>query len=82
MRRELRRSRRRLAARELLGEPRVHLLALAREQRRVDRLGEQRVAEAKAPRRVVPEQDAVSTALRSESRTSPSGSRAAARSSG
>ena len=58
VRRELRR-RRGPAARELVGEPRVQLLALAGEDRRVDRLGQERVAEAEAARRLVGDEDAV-----------------------
>ena len=58
VRRELGRGRRRLAARELVGEPRVQLLALAGQQRGVDRLGEERVAEAKAPS-LIGDEDAV-----------------------
>jgi hypothetical protein len=56
--RELRRCRGR-AARELLGEPRVQLLALAGQQRRVDRLRQQRMAEAEAAARLVGHEDAV-----------------------
>jgi hypothetical protein len=52
VRRQFRR-RRAAAARELLGEPRVQLLALARQQRGVDRLGQQRVAEAEAAGRLL-----------------------------
>jgi hypothetical protein len=59
MRRELRRCGARLAALKLVGEPRVRLLALAGQQRRVDRLGEQRVAEAEAARRLVGDEHAV-----------------------
>ena len=58
VRRELRR-RRSSAARELVGEPRVQLLALAGQDRRVDRLREQRVAEAEAAGRLVGDEDAV-----------------------
>ena len=58
VRRELRR-RRGAAARELVGEPRVQLLALAGQDRRVDRLGQQRVAEAEAAGRLVGDEDAV-----------------------
>ena len=58
VRRELRRGGR-PAARELLGEPPVHLLALARQDRRVDRLGQERVAEAEAAGRPVGDEDAV-----------------------
>ena len=59
MRCELRRRGRRFAARELDGELRVQLLALARKQRFVDRLGEQRVAEAKAARRPIGDEHAM-----------------------
>ena len=58
VRRELRR-RRRSAARELFGQPRVQLLALAGQDRRVDRLRQQRVAEAEAARRRLGDEDAV-----------------------
>jgi hypothetical protein len=47
------------AARELLGEPPVQLFALAGQQRRVDRLGQQRVPEAEAAGRLHGDQDAV-----------------------
>ena len=59
MRCELRRRGRRFAARELGGEPRVQLLALAGKQRFVDRLGQQRVAEAKAARRLIGDEHAM-----------------------
>ena len=59
MRCELRRRRRRFAALELGGEPRVQLLALAGQQRFVDRLGQQRVAEAKAACRLIGDEHAV-----------------------
>ena len=59
MGRELRRSRRRFAAREPPGEPRVRLFALTGKQRRVDRLGEQRVAETEAAGRLVGDEDTV-----------------------
>jgi hypothetical protein len=49
VRRQLRRHRG-AAARELLSQPPVQLLALAGQQRRVDRLGQQRVAETEAAR--------------------------------
>jgi hypothetical protein len=55
--RELRRRGR--AARQLLREPGVQLLALAGQQRRVDRLRQERVAEAEAAGRLVGDQDAV-----------------------
>ena len=55
---ELRR-RRSAAARELVGEPRVQFLPLAGQDRRVDRLGEQGVAEAEAARRLLGDEDAV-----------------------
>ena len=58
VRRELRR-RRGSAARELFGEPRVQFLALAGQDRRVDRLREERVAEAEAARRLLGDEDAV-----------------------
>ena len=69
-------------ARELLGEPRVQLLALPGEDRRVDRLGQQRVAEPEAACRRSATSTPCSTAWRSDSRTSRSGSPAIARSSG
>ena len=47
------------AARKLVGQPRVQLLALAGENRRVDRLRQQRVAEAEGARRRLGHQDAV-----------------------
>ena len=47
------------AARELVGEPRVQLLALAGQDRRVDGLGQQRVAEAEAAGRLLGDEDAV-----------------------
>jgi hypothetical protein len=59
VRRELGRGRGRLAARELVGEPGVQLLTLAGKQRRVDRLRQQRVAEAEAAPRLVGDEDAV-----------------------
>jgi len=52
MRRQLRR-RRGGAAREFLGQAGVQLLALARQQRGVDRLRQQRVAEAEAAGRLL-----------------------------
>ncbi len=58
VRRELGR-RRGAAARELLGEPRVQLLALAGQDRRVDRLRQERVAEAEAAGCLVGDEDAV-----------------------
>ena len=58
VRRELRR-RRGPAAGELLGEPRVQLLALAGQDRRVDRLRQERVAEAEAAGRLLGDEDAV-----------------------
>ena len=58
VRRELRR-RCSSAARELLGEARVQFLPLARQDRRVDRFGEQGVAEAEAARRLLGDEDAV-----------------------
>ena len=58
VRRELRR-RRGSAARELFGQLRVQLLALAGQDRRVDRLRQERVAEAEAAGRLVGDEDAV-----------------------
>ena len=58
VRRELRRCRG-SAARELFGEPRVQLLALAGQDRRVDRLRQERVAEAEAAGRLLGDEDAV-----------------------
>ena len=55
---ELRRGRG-AAARELVREPRVQLLALAGQDRRVDRLREERVAESEAVRRLLGDEDAV-----------------------
>ena len=82
VRRELRRRRGR-AARELVGEPRVQLLALAGQDRRVDRLGEQGVAEAEAARRLVGDEDAVLDGLGAATRARRApGSAATARSSG
>jgi hypothetical protein len=56
VRRELRRCCGR-GAREFAGEPCVQLLALAREDRRVDRLGQERVAEAEGARGLVGDED-------------------------
>jgi hypothetical protein len=47
------------AAGELVGESRVQLLALARQDRRVDRLRQERVAEAEAAGRLLGNEDAV-----------------------
>ena len=58
VRRELRR-RRGPAARELVGQPRVQLLALAGQDRRVDRLRQERVAESEAAGRLHGDEDAV-----------------------
>ena len=58
VRRELGR-RRGSAARELVGQPRMQLLALAGQDRRVDRLRQQRMAEPEAARLRVGDQDAV-----------------------
>ena len=57
VRRELRR-RRSSAARELVGQLRVQFLALAGQDRRVDRLRQQRVPEPEAPRLRLGDQDA------------------------
>src|SRR4029453_8920472 len=46
-------------ARKFLGEPRVQLLALAGQDGRVDRLGQQRVAEAEAAGLLLGDQDAM-----------------------
>ena len=51
--------RRSSAARELLGQLRVQLLALTGQDRRVDRLRQERVAEAEAAGRLVGDEDAV-----------------------
>jgi hypothetical protein len=51
------------AARELVGEPRVQLLALAGQDGRVDRLRQQGVAEAEAAGRLGGDQDAVRDGL-------------------
>ena len=56
------------AARELVGEPRVQLLALAGEDRRVDGLRQQRVAEAEAAARLVGDEHAVLDRLRAATR--------------
>ena len=73
MRRELGRSRN-SAARELAGQPRMQLLALAGQDGRVDRLGEQGVPEAEGAVAGSATRTACSTARRSDSRTSGSGS--------
>jgi hypothetical protein len=70
------------AAPELVGEPRVQPLALAEQDRPVDRLCQERVAETEAAGRLVGDEDPCSTARRSDSRTSASGSAATARSNG
>ena len=58
MGRELRRCRR-SAAGELVGESSVQLLALTWEDRRVDRLSQERVAEAEAAAGLIGHEDAV-----------------------
>ena len=78
---ELRRDRVR-RARELRGQPRVEFLALARQQRPVDRLGQQRVPEPEGAGRWSPTSTPCSTARRNAWRSSPSGSLATARSRG
>ena len=47
------------ALRELVGDPGVQVLALAGEDRRVDRLRQERVAETEAVRRLFGDEDAV-----------------------